>query len=492
MRLLVGAAALCLLILALTILPKALEGDGSVVSGAAEEPVGEDAGSGVTEVVPSVEGRSGLLHSAEEVALWRQRAERGPYRVAGDVSANSPGDWSRIRRNADRFLANPSAVRWQGPPQGDLSTCVQRWDGEPPTGGSSELRDGAFVALVTGEERFAAAVKQELLWQASAPGTDFSNRSRWCTGVLMDINPGFIVTWWLAKLLLAYDYLGPEAFSAEERALLDEWFVEAARFFQVDLDASLSGLFADRGRSDQLSSSIENNPRCGGSYYLGSKPTCTLNRHYNNRRATIARFVGLVGVHQQDESLKRSARLFTEEFLKYGVFPEGFVADFLRGNPDRPMHGFAYGANTVSPVLTIADAFARAGDASLYEYTTSVGAFGSEGGAKNLLFAARSFGQHVDGTYRRYAKDSREDPKYLIDGESSGTGFLHDVAFAQANVYYQDNYLRQAYTRSGSDMRGYPSRVASNGPFPVWTGEGGIFPGVLFMYGQTEGTVQPY
>ncbi len=502
MRLLVVAVALVLLVVAvgrLWALERDSSGPASVVGEepveeepVEEESVGEDAGSGVAEAVPSVEGRSGLLHSPEEVVLWRQRAQQGPYRVAGDVSANSPGDWSRIRLNADRFVANPSAGRWQGPPQGDLSTCVQQWDGEPPTGGPSELRDAAFVALVTGEERFATEVKSELLWQASAPGTDFSNRSRWCPGVLMDVNPGFIVTWWLTKLLLAYDYLGPEAFSAEEQALLDEWFLEAARFFQVDLDESLSRLFADRGRSERLSRSIRINPDCGGNYFLGSRTTCTLNRHYNNRRATTARFVGLVGVHQQDDSLKESARQFVEEFLMYGVFPEAFVADFLRGTPDKPMLGFAYGANTVAPVLTIADAFARSGDTSLYEYTTSVGAFGSEGGAKNLLFAARSFGKHVDGTYRRYVRDSSEDPDYLIDGEWAGMGFLHDVAFAQANVYFQDDYLRQAYTRSGSGMDGYPSRVASNGPHPVWTGEGGIFPGVLFMYGQTEGIVWPY
>lgn len=456
----------------------------------------ESAGEGVGDAGgPEVEGRSGLLYSAEEVVLWRQRAQQGPYRVGGDVSANSPGDWSRIRRNADRFLADPSAARWAGPPQGDLSTCVQKGNGEPPTGGPSELRDAAFVALVSGEERFATAVKEELLRQASAPGTDFSNRSRWCTGVLFDVNPGFIITEWLAKLLMAYDYLGPEAFSARERAQLDGWFLEAARFFQVDLDASLSRLFADRGSSDQLSSSVLENPRCSGSYYLGSTTTCTLNRIYNNRRATIARFVGLVGVDQQDEVLKRSARLFTEEFLKYGVFPEGFVADYLRGSPEKPMLGWAYGANSVSSVLTIADAFARAGDPSLYEYTTSVGAFGSEGGQKSLLFAARSFGQHVDGTYLRYATDdpSHEgDSRYLIDGEAAGAGFLHDVAFAQANVYYQDSYLRQAYTRSGAGMNGYPSRIVSSGPHQIWTGGGGIFPGVLFMYGQTEGTVTPH
>jgi hypothetical protein len=374
---------------------------------------------------------------------------------------------------------------------------VQKWDSEPPTSGPSELRDAAFVALVTGGSAEAAAVKRELLWQASAAGTDFSNRSRWCVGVLMDIPPSFQIAHWMTKLLLSYDYLGPSAFTVEERAKLNRWFVEGARFLQVDLDRALEKNFEARGVSDTLSASRLSSPNCTRVHYLDGPQSCSLHRFYNNRRAAIARFIGLVGVHQQDASLKRSARLFTEEYVKYGVFPQGFVSDFERWSSSNPDLGWAYGANTLAPVLVIADAFARAGDPSLYRFSTSVGAFGSEGGPKGLLSAARSFGKHVDGSYRRYGTSDpahRGNASYLIDSRNEATGWygVHDISFALANVYYRDSYLRSTYTRSGPGMGGYPQRPAGNGPHTVWAGEGGIFPGVLFMYGQTEHTVTPH
>jgi hypothetical protein len=151
----------------------------------------------------------------------------------------------------------------------------------------------------------------------------------------------------------------------------------------------------------------------------------------------------------------------------------------------------------VGPALVIADAFARAGDPSLYEFVTSDGAFGSEGGDKDLRFAARSLGRHLDGSYVRYGTDEEEragDPAYLIDGRNLDEGWdaVHDVTVAMSNLYFRDDYLRGVYTRTGEGLDGYPQDPATNGPHTVWTGEGGIYPGVLFMFGQLEDEVAPY
>ena len=61
-----------------------------------------------------------------------------------------------------------------------------------------------------------------------------------------------------------------------------------------------------------------------------------------------------------------------------------------------------------------------------------------------------------------------------------------------ANRYYRDDELYAAYTRTGPGMAGYPQQPASNGPHSPWTGEGGIFPGMLFMYGGLEDEPPPY
>jgi hypothetical protein len=60
--------------------------------------------------------RLGLHVTQEELTIWRQRSVSGPYRIAGDVSTNSPGDWTRIAgfavTNAQSFLNAPTADRW--------------------------------------------------------------------------------------------------------------------------------------------------------------------------------------------------------------------------------------------------------------------------------------------------------------------------------------------------------------------------------------------
>jgi hypothetical protein len=445
---------------------------------------------------PEPPARPGLLHSPEEVEIWRQRTRTGPYRSSGDTSANSPGDWDRIQDNSARFLEEPSMARYGGPIEGDLGTCVQQGDSEPPVHEPGHLRDAAFVALLTERTTEANAVRKELLRQASEPGTDFANRARWCPGVLWDVNPSFMIANWLTKLLLAYDYLGPETFTPEERDLMDRWFRDAARFFQTDLDAALERNFEDRSENHRVHPSLQQDPQCSRVHYLDGPASCLIHQRYNNRHANNARFVGLVGLHQDDASLMQSGRAFVEEYLKFGVFPEGFVSDFERWQDDLPDLGWAYGAMTLGPVIVLADAFARAGDPSLYEYSTSVGAFGSEGGPKDLLFAARSFGEYLDGQRVRFGTDDparRGDPEYLIDGshESIGWHGVHDVFFAMANVYYRDPYIEGSYTRTGPDMPAYPDE-ASGGPYTIWNGEGGIFPGMLLMYGQMEGRVWPY
>ena len=58
--------------------------------------------------------RLGLHFTQEELNIWRQRAENGPYKTRGDVRTNSPGDWERIAGHANAFLSKPSEERWKG------------------------------------------------------------------------------------------------------------------------------------------------------------------------------------------------------------------------------------------------------------------------------------------------------------------------------------------------------------------------------------------
>jgi len=58
-------------------------------------------------VAPSANTRLGLHVTADELAIWQDRAVNGPYKTAGDAGYSyTPGDWDRIVTNKDNFVSN--------------------------------------------------------------------------------------------------------------------------------------------------------------------------------------------------------------------------------------------------------------------------------------------------------------------------------------------------------------------------------------------------
>src|SRR5262244_1266049 len=77
--------------------------------------------------------RLGLHVTQEELNIWRQRTQSGPYRTSGDVRSNSPGDWDSIRSRAAQFAGNPLGDNWQG------QTAAGQWQ---PDGHSCSYTEG--------------------------------------------------------------------------------------------------------------------------------------------------------------------------------------------------------------------------------------------------------------------------------------------------------------------------------------------------------------
>jgi hypothetical protein len=188
----------------------------------------------------------GLHFTEEEIKIWRQRAQKGPYRKTGDVSTNSPGDWERVTRNAISFIKNPEKELWKGDTIN--KGCVQKNSAEPIYNGIN-LKDAAFVFLINEEKEYGSIVKKILLAQAKEPLTDFSDKSRWCDNVLHDINPSFLIAEWLTRLLFAYDY-SKNIFNAEEKIIMDRWFKDAAYFFRNNLESDFDRVFKNRPKGD--------------------------------------------------------------------------------------------------------------------------------------------------------------------------------------------------------------------------------------------------
>lgn len=436
--------------------------------------------------------RLGLHFTEQELAIWRERAKSGPYRVQNDVSEYSPGDWGRIVTNAKAFLSDPSIGHWRGQ---TVDSCMT-WGMNGPTSDVGQpIRDAAFYYLITEDEVYRDAVKKELLSLAAEPGTDLGNTRRWCQGEIRDSGPpGVDVANWFTTLLFSYDYLGVASFSAEENATLADWFLTAAAFLEREVALSLNRNFINRPERDYRISEFgrDMNANCTRITHYGGWTVCSLAAHYNNRRAASARFYGLAGIKFDDQLLKERAKMFVEEWLMFSVYPDGVMGEFERWRGDHPDLGWAYASVMLGSIHTLADAFARAGDTDLFDIATSKGAFGTEGGTKSIYLAAKNVAGYIDGTIVRYGTDRSDRAgrtEYLIDGvvESQRWYDVRDVLLAQANLYYLDDQITSVYTRTGDGTRPYP-RATEN----FWSGEWFIYPGVLFMWGQLEGVANPF
>ena len=186
----------------------------------------------------TVPARLGLHVTAEELAIWRDRAVKGPYKVRGDVSTNSPGDWERIISSKNEFMADPAGVRWRGAIEETSGTgCVSRGDNSPAS--DAYLADGwrlvdtAFYAIVARDQTVAKAVTGELLAQIDHEDTKFRERSRYCLndGMLGDESPGFKMGDRMMSQLYAVDYMliaqtenGWSLFTSAQQDNLRGWF----------------------------------------------------------------------------------------------------------------------------------------------------------------------------------------------------------------------------------------------------------------------------
>lgn len=443
--------------------------------------------------------RLGLHVTQEELNVWRQRADGGPYKAKGDVSHNSPGDWTRILNKANSFMANPSAERWSGQTS---AQCRTNTSSQPSRAKGENLRDAAFVYLVQGTPRYRDAVRNEMLAQAATPGTRFSDSARWCVNSsvsqqgLLDVAP------WLTRLLFAYDWIRP-SLSSTDQSVLDDWFLAAGRHFEALVHMATRKRWPNR-KSNSYGSSPE---RYAGTpaynIYYGAPVQDDWHLAWDNKGAVVVRTFGLIGIQQNDAALKTEAKRWFKEWLRYNVWHANTGNIATHGEYHRccwttlthfPNLGWGYTSSTIGAMTVLADAFYRAGDAELYNYSTSEGYYGTHGGPKSLHSVITTHFKMMDLSLIRYGTNHASDvgkSSFIIDNLQESTGWHHigDVWIAPiANRFYKSSYFKAIYTREAAGVSGYPASPATGG-FNAWGGEQGIFPGVLFMFGDMESTI---
>ena len=451
--------------------------------------------------------RLGLHYTQEELAIWKQRTASGPYRVKNDFQLNSPGDWQRITSVAKAFLANPFSDKYDNCYQGNGCVPIDIKGTYDPRTVGEHLRDAGFYYLITGDSRYATAVRSGLLAQANDSLTNFANSARWCPGGLGDLNPSFTIAEWLTRLLYGYDYI-KATLSEADKTTLNAWFLSAARYLRSNYDPNLDGMFVNRaagnysiGQNWMLKK--ETDPSNGALMYYGGPKARLISRQYNNRRVALAAYVGLAGLFLNDPTLVLSSKRFFKELIMFGIYPTGYYVDFLRGISDKsPDKGYGYA--TLSGMFVFADALARTGDTELYDWTTKGGTTSatsgedatSDGvtpkGLRMYIKALLDLRNHVKAIYATSDPALAKDSLYRVDGIDAARGdySVWDIMYAVPNLYYQDAYIRASYLRTAPGSVPYPVKAQNAGSVQAWTL--GEYPGLLLMFGQMEGKVWPY
>jgi hypothetical protein len=425
--------------------------------------------------------RVALHATREEIEIWKQRRNSGPYL----------DDWNRIINRANNFRSNPDSV-WSGQTTNDC------WQGDPTPGRerANSVRDAGFVYMLTGDTSYSTLVRTHLLNQAAQAGTDFSNSTRWCANSTMnnviDLGP------WLRNLVYAYDYIKP-SLPAGDIATLNAWFLGAGNYLNTKLDLRVKLCFPNY-QSDNWSVScgIGNTKETHWQGWMAQNQMGV----FQNQEAVGMSAMTAIAVVLNNSTLKTQAVRFVKGWLRVSVFPDGTVSDQYRwilfdpnnGNGD-PGLGYAYVSAAIGSMVSAADHLQRAGE-NIYQFSTSDGIGNSVGGSKSIGLVVKRLAQiqqhavNVYGSISSTLTDCKRIDDFLLTSQCSGYSNNHRIVqdmapMAQSNIFYKDSTVQASYSRT-------PHSDPTNGGYDPFGGDWGNYPGARFMFGQMEGKVSPY
>ena len=373
----------------------------------------------------------GIFFTTTELATWKQRVAAGPFVNSSDYKPGSPGDWARIRSNAQLFSAGSEKL-WLA-----TNDAAQR-----ATHGSL-LRDAAFYQLITQDKPALAQVRARLLAEAANPLNDFTKLClRELNGSMLDAS--FSEASWLLRYIVSYDFVR-SSLAAADRLIIENFVRRNSYFFASQLDSGLALLFPDRmsgsyvrkardaaaaGTAVWASTQVDTNGDCkvdaldtaaalpvynyakaDGS--LGPR-TSWLSQWYNNRKAVNATVIAAAGVLLGDGDLVASGKRYVMEWLTYGVWADGSQGEYMRnGEYCIPQQGVIYSSANTQAGLMIGRLLSRQGDATLFAFRTRDGLFGT---ASQATDADKSL-ELVAGTHYRLI--TRQLPWYAVEAQKT-------------------------------------------------------------------------
>lgn len=455
----------------------------------------EDSDTNLNENDSENSGYYQVMFSDNQTNLMVSRLENG---------FSSPGtngeDIERMISEAQEFLSNPNNGRLDWMPSSGLSGCKQGCDPVPINviNGNHYVSENIFYAGLYAyilanrnkegdldyAEQLSKAIAFQTLQRANDPNLDFSNRSSWLDGT--ETNPFFLTAAWLEKTLNNWSLIKSmnldTGLTDEEESTIEDWF-KSGRDWLFD---KLTNHYVYGFGADWKSSARDTgyNMKYSGSNNAviavnGIEQTeYTVNHaavlpHWNvpSKYASYLHYYGLIF---QDQMALELSEIWYQNVFKLSVFSDGTTTELKRATSSNPGQGLQYWCITMSTLTSIAHSHAVAvlqgnpivqgySYSYYYDYTTSEGlsdylssyaGSDTKGGNKGLesylvaftKYLGQSTGLNGWGNIRQVNDGSY--PTHQMTNK-----FHYMVPIAQANSYYNNPTLKNAYSGTGGFQR---------------------------------------
>lgn len=455
------------------------------------------------EPAPAVD-RLGLHVTAEELKVWEQRWSNGT--TDSFLNARLDEEKARVTSNRNTFVASPNDQMWRVDgivpfySDGCRAPATSSRDFGPERVKAATVRDAAFHALLHRDRAVLQQVGSVLVAQAKRADVNFANAAEWCPmtkGMKDAAAPGFVISHLMTTHLHAYDYYRAAVsmglvgdLSLDDRSTIRRWHLAFAGYIEPSNTWRANLPFVDRlaGNYSLTASyadpnNLWNDPRT----FVGGPKVHRGHNLFNNRDASLTRFIALAGITYDHAAYKDRAHRWIRDWNRYHLLPHGATGDMHRGSSSAST-GTAYMALGASHVLTAIDAFARIGDTTLYDHGPTDGLHDSDGAplhgdtrGKNFLFFVQTLARYGNGTH-----DRTNEAGQPFDLRTPSNLGLHD-RLIQANIYYRDAGLSRDFYRGANGQPAWvrpPSKTDLN---DAWA-----FPAPYLMWAGLENQIWPY
>jgi len=351
------------------------------------------------------------------------------------------------------------------------------------------MMSAAYAAMITENSNVVNSIITELVWHAGRPNLNFANRTLYPYDYYNDANPLFIIDIWVIDLIMAYDICrAMNAGTTSQRNTIENWFLALADLNEQMVHRNLSG--SSPGFSNRKSNSYTSRHSVVNTWLRSSTRRSNgtivehlnVSQHYNNRRQAMAGLYGLVGALTNNTFYKEEYKRFMREWLMFGnrtTANQATFPDHDRGGDTFPQQGLQYDLGGIGHWMPAAEAIARQGDTSLYDFSSSEGSAHSTWGSNHHKTMKQVLEQRIrwiDGTITPQYKGSGDPPSSSVAGnedhriKSRTTGnleFVVDGFMLFPAIYYNEPSWVNVIMRQGTPT-GFTSNLRHQGSITGW------------------------